>query len=203
MLSVSDFDINTLSTKPTALFIVSGISNYCNNLIPLLVNQIIDCISNIGKSEKQFNILLDEFDSMVPIRDFARMIEYCRSLNVRITVTVRSSVHLSSMYSKEEASILRMCFGNLVYLLSDDIYTLQSLSNYCGEQKVDGELVPLVTIEDLKMMNTFEGIVVMPRMMPYKTKFLPDYQIDWGIKFNEDKIPAREMNPLKYYEEKD
>ena len=203
MLSSSDFEIKDLSSKPTALFIISGVSNYCNNLIPLLVNQIVDYISYIGHSPKHFNILLDEFDSMVPIRDFSRMIEFCRSLNVRFVVTVRSYVHLCSMYSKEEASILRMCFGNIIYLLSDDTYTLSGFSNYCGMQKVDGELVPLVTVEDLKMIKPFEGIVSLPRCMPYKTKFLPDYKIDWGMKFEDSKLPLRSNHKISYYEEKE
>ena len=203
MLSNCDFEIKDLSKKPSALFIISGVSNYCNNLIPLLVNQVVDYISYLGQSSKTFNVLLDEFDSMVPIRDFSRMIEFSRSLNVRFTITVRSYVHLCSMYSKEEVTILRMCFGNLVYLLSDDAYTLSGFSNYCGMQKVDGELVPLVTVEDLKMIGTFEGIVSMPRMMPFKTKFLPDYQIDWGMTFDTTEIPKRNSQPLVYYEEKE
>ncbi len=201
MLSSSDFEIKELSTKPTALFIISGVSNYCNNLIPLLVNQVVDYIDMLGKSKKHFNILLDEFDSMVPIRDFSRMIELCRSLNVRITVTIRSYIHLCSMYSKEEAEILKMCFGNLIYLLSDDIYTLEEISKYCGMQMINNELVPLITIEELKMINTFEGIVIMPRMMPYKTKFLPDFKIDWGINFNDSDIPTRSFKEIKYYSE--
>lgn len=201
MLSTSDFEIEDLTKKKSALFIVSGVSNYCNNLIPLLVNQIIDSI-DIVNNQKRFNILLDEFDSMVPIRDFSRLIEWCRSIRVRITVTIRSYVHLCSMYSKEEAEILKMCFGNLIYLLSDDIYTLDEISKYCGNQMVDHELTPLVTIEDLKMMNTFEGIVIMPRMMPFKTKFLPDYQIDWNIPFEDCSIPMRNVQELKYFNAK-
>jgi len=201
MLSTSDFEIEDLTKKKSALFIVSGVSNYCNNLIPLLVNQIIDSI-DIVNNQKRFNILLDEFDSMVPIRDFSRLIEWCRSIRVRITVTIRSYVHLCSMYSKEEAEILKMCFGNLIYLLSDDIYTLDEVSKYCGNQMVDHKLTPLVTIEDLKMMNTFEGIVIMPRMMPFKTKFLPDYQIDWNIPFEDCSIPMRNVQELKYFNAK-
>lgn len=201
MLATSDFCLKDLSLKPTALFIISGVSNYCNNFIPLLVNQVVDYINILGKSPKHFNILLDEFDSMVPIRDFSRMIEDCRSLNVRITVTIRSYIHLCSMYSKEEAEILRMCFGNLIYLLSDDIYTLEELSKYCGMEMVDNKLVPLITVEDLKVISPFEGIVIMPRTMPYKTKFLPDYQIDWGTNFEECSIPLRGENVIKIYQE--
>ena len=200
MLCSSDFNLSTFKTHPTALFIVSGISNYCNNLIPLLVNQIVDDVCCGGRLSKKMNILLDEFDSMVPIRNFSRMIEGCRSLNIRFTVTIRSYVHLGSMYSREEADILKMCFGNLIYLLSEDIYTLEEISKYCG-LKENGE--SLITIEDLKTIGIFEGIIVMPRMMPFQTKFLPDYQIPWNFAEQEEELPVRKVQSISVYEEKD
>ena len=53
------------------------------------------------------------------------------------------------------------------------------------------------------MINPFEGIVILPRMMPFKTKFLPDYQIDWGITFEEASLPIRKTKNIIYYQEKD
>lgn len=200
MLGSNDVDIKNINSRPSALFIVSGVSNYCNNLIPLIVNQIIDYIE--VKGNKHLNILLDEFDSMVPIKDFSRIIENSRSVGIRITVTIRSYIHLCNMYSKEEAEILKMCFGNLIYLLSDDIYTLDEISKYCGNQMINGNLEPLVTIEDLKTIKTFEGIVIMPRMMPIKTKFLPNYKISWKFSESNDEIPLRNITKLSIYEEK-
>ena len=202
MLSSSDFNLTDISNKPTALFIISGISNYCNNLIPLLVDQIIKGVEYFGKQEKCTNILLDEFDSMVPIKNFASLINYCRSIKIKLVVTIRSYIHLSNMYSKEEAEILKMCFGNLIYLLSDDIYTLEEISKYCGNTMNNNKLEPLVTVEDLKTVKPFEAIVIVPRMMPFKTKLLPDYQIDWGIKFRDSEIPVRKFQSIKSYEEK-
>lgn len=198
MLGLSDFEIKDIASRPTALFLVSGISNYCDNLIPLLINQIIDIVDEFGKKEKNINILLDEFDSMVPIKDFSRLIEYCRSIKVRFVITVRSYIHLCNMYSKEEAAILKMCFGNLIYLLSDDIYTLEKISKYCGI-KENGE--PLISVEELKTIGIFEGIVIMPRTMPYKTKFIPDYKMDYGFKDIESTIPERKTTNIPIYKE--
>ena len=200
MLSLSDFDLKDIGNQPTALFIISGISNYCDNLIPLLISQIVDCVDIFGSKEKYVNTLLDEFDSMVPIRDFSRLIEYCRSIRVRFVITIRSYIHLCNMYSKEDAAILKMCFGNLIYLLSDDIYTLEEVSKYCGGRE-NGE--PLITIEELKTLSPFEGVVLMPRTMPFKTKFLPDYKIDYGFKEIIKDIPKREDVEIKIYEEKE
>ena len=202
LLSYSDFNLTNISNKPTALFIVSGISNYCNNLIPLLVDQIIKGIELFGNQENYTNILLDEFDSMVPIKNFSSLITYCRSIKIKLVVTVRSYIHLKNMYSEEESEILKMCFGNLIYLLSDDIYTLEEISKYCGNTMNNNILEPLITVEDLKTINPFEAIIIIPRMMPFKTKLLPDYQIDWGIEFKEINIPERIPKETLIYEEK-
>ena len=51
----------------------------------------------------------------------------------------------------------------------------------CGNQEVKGQVKPLITVEELKVMKQFEAIVLIPRMMPYKTKLLPDYKIDWNL----------------------
>lgn len=198
MLGYSDFDIKKIGIEPTALFVVSGVSNYCDNLIPLLINQIIDAVDIYGSEGRNINILLDEFDSMVPIRDFSRMIEYCRSIKIRFVITIRSYIHLCNMYSKQDADILKMCFGNLIYLLSDDIYTLEEISKYCGT-KENGE--PLISIEDLKTIDTFEGLVLMPRTMPYKTKFLPDFKIDYGFEDISSELPLRENSKVQIYNE--
>ena len=198
MLGYSDFDMKKIGIEPTALFVVSGVSNYCDNLIPLLINQIIDAVDIYGSEDRNINILLDEFDSMVPIRDFSRMIEYCRSIKIRFVITIRSYIHLCNMYSKQDADILKMCFGNLIYLLSDDIYTLEEISKYCGT-KENGE--PLISIEDLKTIDTFEGLVLMPRTMPYKTKFLPDFKIDYGFEDISSELPLRENSKVQIYNE--
>lgn len=200
MLSKSDFDISTISNQKTALFIVSGINSYCRNLIPLLADQIIESVSVYGNKEKRLNILLDEFDSLIPIKDFAKKLSYCRSINIRMTVTIQSFVHLSNMYSKEETEILKMSFGNILYLLSEDIYTLEEISRYCGNQMLEDKIVPLVTIEELKTLPVFEGIVIMTRMMPFKTKLLPDYKIDYGYIEEKETIPPRETNKICIYD---
>lgn len=200
MLSASDFDICEISNKKTALFIINGHTNYCDNLIPLLVNQIVEGVNFYGKQQHTLSILLDEFDNMIPIKDFVRLIEFSRSIRVKFTVVIRSYRHLTNMYSKEDTEILKMCFGNIIYLLANDIYTLEDISNYCGNQLVEGKVEPLITPEELKTMDVFNAIIIMPRMMPFKTKLIPDYQIDWGYQAEEAQLPQRKINNVKNYE---
>lgn len=197
MLADTDFDLSEINSKKTALFIVSGQSSYGNNFIPLLINQIIDYVK-YNKNDKYLNILLDEFDSMVPIKDFARIVEFCRAIKIRITVTIRSFIHLYNMYTKEDAEILKLCFGNIIYLLSDDIYTLDEISKLCGNTE-DG--TPLITIEDLKTLKMFESIVLMKRVMPIKTKLIPDYKINYNLDLKKCSMEKRKENTCNVYKE--
>lgn len=199
MLSNSDFDLSTLTKEATVIFIVSGISQQYRNLIPLFANQVMDAVDIYGDHKKKLNLLLDEFDSMIPIKDFALKLGFCRSINIRITVTIQSFVHLANMYSKEDVEILKMCFGNTIYLLSEDIYTLEEISNRCGTQLVDGKEEPLVSVSELKTFGYFEAIILMTRMMPFRTKMLPDYKIDWGYQDEEIEIPMRDKNNISIY----
>ena len=83
------------------------------------------------------------------------------------------------MYQKEDVEILKMCFSNTIYLLSEDIYTLEEISSRCGTKLINGKEEPLISVSELKTLECFEAIVLMPRMLPFRTKLLPDYKIDW------------------------
>lgn len=201
MMAKTDFDITNISNEKTAVFIVSGNSNTYSNLIPLFVNQVFDSTDMFGKKEKGLNILLDEFDTMLPINDFAKNINYARGINIRFIVVVKSYMDLVNTYGKSNAEIIKMCFGNIIYLLSNDIYTLEEISNLCGKTINDkNEIEPLITNEELKTMNRFEAIILIPRMMPFKTKLLPDYEIDWGYEEVKKELPSRKSNDIKIFD---
>lgn len=145
------------------------------------------------------NIVLDEFDSMIPINNFDNLIGYARSLKIRFTVTIRSYIHLYNMYQKEKAEVLKLCFGNTMFLLSEDIYTLDEIVKMCGNRIFNGKVEPLVTVEELKILNYFEAIVILPRLMPIKTKLVPDYQIDYNYEFVKCDFPKREIKETNVF----
>ena len=41
----------------------------------------------------------------------------------------------------------------------------------------------------------------MPRTMPFKTKFLPDFKIDYGFEDINSEIPLREEKEVKIFKE--
>ena len=95
-----------------------------------------------------------------------------------------------------------MCFGNIIYLLANDLLTLEEISKLCGNELVDGNIEPLITVEELKIFNNFEAIALIPRMMPFKTKMLPDYQIDYGYETIKVEIPKRKVNEINVFDVK-
>lgn len=200
MICNNDIDIKDLFTKPTALFIISGKTSFSNNLIPLLLSQIIEQANQLN-NKKRINLLLDEFDSLIPIRDFASTIQHCRSLNIRFTITINSYAHLNYLYTSEDAKILRYCFGNIIYLLSEDIPTLEEFSKYCGTKIENGIEVPLISIEELRTLKTFNAIISMMRMMPIKSELLPYYKTDWNYTDENKEIPKRIVIETKIYQE--
>ncbi len=189
MISNTDFEIEDIGKEKTALFIISGSETYSDYLIPMLVNQLYYSVDLFGEKKKTINILLDEFETLLPIKNFAKTINNARGIDIKFTVIINSYTDLNNSYGKENAEILKMCFGNIVYFIANDIYTLQEISNLCGNQLVDSKIVPLITIEELKMMKTFEAVVLIPRTMPIKTKMLPDYQIKWDFNTEPKEIP--------------
>jgi type IV secretion system protein VirD4 len=186
MLSVTDFDFNKIDNEKTAIFIISGTNDDYENFIPFFVNQVINCISDNNK--KRFNMLLDEFDSMLQIKDFSKLINHSRSKNVNITAIIRSFTDLENIYGKEQAEIIKMCFSKIIYLLSNDLKTLDEISTICGNRSATERLI---TVEELKKMGYFEAIVMILREDALRTKLLPDYKIDWGKTFEESSLNER------------
>ncbi len=199
MLSKSNFDINKVIEEKTAIFLISGLSSESSRLVPLFVEQVINAVSIFGNKERRLNIILDSFDNLIPIKDFSKKMSYSRTLNIRITVTIQSYIELLNKYRKEEVEILKMCFGNIIYLLSQDIYTLEEISKNCGTQIINKIEQPLITISELKTLEPFEAVVLSTRMLPFKTKLLPDYKIDWGYKLEETELHKRDYSEISVF----
>jgi len=200
MMLKSSFDITNISIEKTVVYIISGLSSYSNSLIPLFINQIFESKNLYGNSKKTLNVILDDFYNMLPIKDAANILNYSRSINIRYTVVIRSFNDLINVYGKENAEMIKMCFGKIIYLLSNDIYTLEEISRLCGNQEKDGNIVPLITVEELKYLDNFEAIFLIPRVMPFRTKLIPDYQIKWPFKETTAQLELREENVLDIYD---
>ena len=179
LLSKTDFDISNIQKEKTAIFIISDNKASSNRLVSLIVDECYQAVMLNSNPERRLNILIDEFENTFRIKDFNNILTMSRSYNVRFNIYVKSLLELKNKYGINEYEILKLSFGNIIYLLANDIDTLEEVSKLCGKTKVNDKVEPLVSIEELKLLNNFEAIILMPRMNPIKTKLIPDYQIKW------------------------
>ena len=213
MLSYSDFEIQDIGLKKTALFIViQDEKKTYHSLATILVKQIYETLIDVaqahgGKLPIRTNFLLDEFANMPPLKDVTTMITAARSRAMRFTLIIQNFAQLNEVYGEQNAETIKGNCGNLVYLMSTELKALEEISKMCGEvkSKKDDKTVstPLVTISDLQKLSQFEIIVRRVRLAPFKTKLTPNYKMNWGIKYPKvsiNDVPERTKHELKVFD---
>lgn len=170
LLSKSDFDLANISKEKTIIYIKSGKSSTSNNLLPLFINQ----VYSVKEDDSRLNIIIDDFYTLNPIKDFPRVLNYSRGLGINFTIMIRGFNDLKNAYGKEGTEMIKLGFTNIVYLLSQDVETIEEISRFCGNKSQN---TSLISVEKLKTINMFEAIILTTRIMPFKTKLLPYYQI--------------------------
>ena len=154
-------------------------SNNSEHLLPLFIHQVYCAKSKYSKKEGKISIIMDDFYGLHPIRNFAKMLNYSRSLGIMFTILIRGFNDLNNTYGKEQTEIIKLCFVNILYLLSQDVNTLEEISSLCGNASIiDRKILPLISVEELKTLKMFEAIIITPRIMPFKTQLLPYYKIE-------------------------
>ena len=213
MLSHSDIDLESIGERPTAVFIViQDEKKTYHSLVTILLKQIYETLIAVaqkhgGKLPVRTNFLLDEFANMPPLKDVTTMITAARSRAIRFTMIIQNFAQLDSVYGKEDAETIRGNCGNIIYLITTELKALEEISKMCGEVKSKKDdktaSTPLVTVSDLQRMKQFEVIILRIRKQPFKTKFTPYFQLDWGEKYPSAKYPTRQKVPVKTFDIKE
>jgi len=173
VLSTTNIDLENIQREKTALFIISDL-RAGTRLLPLLIDQMCNYIFLNKDNNKRLNILLDEFDNMGPISEFNNILNMSRSYNIKFNVIIKSFLNMYNIYGEKETEIIRMSFGNLIYLMANDIETLRYVSRLCGRKD---ESSMLITEEELKVLKPFEAIILANRMYPIRTKLIADFNL--------------------------
>ena len=213
MLSHSDINLESIGEKPTAVFIViQDEKKTYHSLVTILLKQIYETLISVaqkhgGKLPVRTNFLLDEFANMPPLKDVTTMITAARSRRIRFTMIIQNFAQLDDVYGKEEAETIRGNCGNIIYLITSELKALEEISKMCGEVKSKKDdktaSTPLVTVSDLQRMKLFEVIVMRMRKQPFKTKFTPDFKINWGKKYPPAKYPTRQKQTVHTFDIKE
>ena len=204
MLSVSEFDMDTLGEKPTAVFLIMPDEKTTyHRLVSLFIKQSYEYTIYsaqkqagedgfiLGKMPVRVNYILDEFSSLPTIKDFPAMISAARSRNIRFNLIMQSKHQLLQRYDQEAWTIQSNC-NNWIFLTSRELDFLQEISELCGE--VTGQQKKsLLSVSDLQRLDKDKGevLILSGRLNPCIAR-LPDIdEYDKG-KFIPGKLPVRE-----------
>ena len=213
MLSHSDFDMHDIGRKKTAVFlIVQDEKKTLHPLATIFIKQCYETLIDVaqesgGHLPYRTNFILDEFANMPPLKDVTTMVTAARSRHIRFTFIIQNFAQLTQVYGKENAETIKgNC--NILYLISSELQALEELSKMCGEvkskEKDKTASTPLVTVSDLQRMSMNETIALRLRMMPFKTKLTPNWQMNkdgaWGRNYPKATYTEREKQSVELFD---
>lgn len=185
MLSRSDFDMETIGERKTAVFmIIQDEKTTYHALATIFVKQCYESLIAVaqrhgGKLPVRTNFLLDEFANMPKFKDITTMITAARSRQIRMTMIIQNFAQLKQVYGNEDAETIRGNCGNILYLLTGELSALEEISKLCGDKIVKvgkdkkEETRPLITVTELQRFKQDEVLILKHRLPPLRTKFLP------------------------------
>ena len=214
MLSHSDFDLKDIGRKKTAVFLViQDEKKTYHSLVTIFIKQCYETLIDVaqesgGKLPFKTNFILDEFANMPPLKDVTTMVTAARSRNIRFTFIIQNFAQLYQVYGKENGETIKGNCGNIIYLISSELASLEEISKLCGEvkskEKDKTASTPLVTVSDLQRLPENTIIVLRIRSMPFKTKVVPDWKIQkecgWGKTYPKASYPTREKQEIKLFD---
>ena len=214
MLAYSDFDMADIGKKKTAVFLlIHDEKKTYHSLMTIFIKQCYETLIDVaqengGKLQYRTNFILDEFANMPPLKDVDSMVSAARSRDIRFTFIIQNFAQLNDVYGQEVAQVIRGNCGNLVYLISTEMAALKEISEMCGEIKVKTgkgdqakeENRPLISVTDLQKLKMGELILIRLRLNPYKTKFEPNFKIDWGISQSIAEFPTRKQEEIHLFD---
>src|SRR5574344_52503 len=214
MLSHSDFDMNDIGRKKTAVFIVvQDEKKTYHSLVTIFIKQCYETLIDVaqesgGKLPFRTNFILDEFANMPPLKDVTTMVTAARSRKIRFNFIIQNFAQLTQVYGKENGDTIKGNCGNIIYLISSELNALEEISKMCGEEKSKEKdktvSTPLVTVSDLQRLKKWSIIVLRTRMMPYKTELTPNFKLveqhSWGKDYVLASYPDREKRDLQYFD---
>ena len=213
MLSHSDFDMDDIGRKKTAVFIVvQDEKKTYHSLVTIFLKQCYETLIRVaqetgGKLPFKTNFILDEFANMPPLKDVTTMVTAARSRKIRFTFIIQNFAQLHQVYGKENGETIKGNCGNILYLISSELGALEEISKLCGEvkskEKDKTASTPLVTVSDLQRLPQWTMIILRIREWPFKTKMTPNWKMvkenAWGKNYPNAEYPTREKQPVDVF----
>ena len=214
MLSHSDFNMDDIGRKKTAVFIVvQDEKKTYHSLVTIFLKQCYETLirvaqENGGKLAYRTNFILDEFANMPPLKDVTTMVSAARSRKIRFNFMIQNFSQLYDVYGKEQGETIKGNCGNIIYLISSEMGALEEISKMCGEVKSKKDektsSTPLITVSDLQRLPMGNMIVIRSRMFPFKAKMTHDAKMiaenAWGKNYPKADFPKREKQEVHIFD---
>lgn len=198
MISSSDFSVEDLVNKKSAVFLVSpDESTVYSSVISLIVKSIYTRLIDIaykagGTLPRKFNFLLDEFGNMARL-DSGTMLSACRSRGIRFMLCIQDYNQLTSIYSVAGAGTIKANCDVLYYLYSPSVEVRKDISLRCGETILpySNKTVPLLSMEQLGHFKKEQGqtLILLGRNHAYISYLPMIYQYEAAGKIKLGCVP--------------
>lgn len=194
MLANSNFDLDCVGKKKTALFLITPDEKTSYHpLVAIFVSQSYQRLiylaeANGGRVECRVNYILDEFSSLPAIgSDFPSMIAAARSRNIRFLLVAQSKNQLVRRYQEEAATIMANC-NNWIIMFTRELELLKEISELCGIRE-NGK--PNVTVYDLQHLSKEQNqaLLLAGRLKPMVTELMDIKRMD-GERFTRADFPT-------------
>lgn len=194
LTSCSDFDLNQLGQKKTALFILTPDSDSTFDLLPaLLIDQCIQLLykqagrNATGRLNVPVRGLLDELANITAINDLERKASTMRSRGISIVPIFQSITQFRNRYDNERWSEILASSDTIVFLGTSDNVTAEYFSKKLGTTTI---LINSIS-ESKNARGTSEGkshtVIGRPLMTPDELTRLP---VEKAIVFQRGKNPV-------------
>ncbi len=202
MLKCNSFNISEIDSVPTAVFLViPDNKDTMNGLVSLFVSQLSNIlidkadINVTGRLKRRVNWIIDEFGNITEIPGLANMITAARSRNMRYFLFVQSLDQIKNKYNAYQ-TIAANC--SKVFLHSNELETLEYISELCGNKIIAGCEYPLISPAELQQLSKEKGeaLVLKNRCKPYLT-MLTDIDDYPQFKFDFADIPIKDRMKFK------
>ena len=143
----SNFELDILGRKPTALFIIVPDEDkvyytLVTIIIGLIYKELVKLANKntIKKLDIEIDWLLDEFANCPPIADIESVVSVSRSRGMRFHFFIQSFAQLDNVYGKEVSQIILDNCG-LIYLKTNTMDTAEAVSKRLGKQTIESSSI--------------------------------------------------------------
>ena len=194
-LSKSDFDINKIRDSKTIIYFNLDNTDDVQSAIFNIFMEEVYYVLNNDSARKPINIIIDDFDeNEKPIKNLTSKINTIRGRYTRLVFSIKGFDKLVSSYGQKQVESLKYTCNKILYLISNEYNTLQTLSEYCGKKD---ENYYLVSPEALRRMPQWSSLLIKSRLMPYYSNLIPFYKT--GLEFKKGSTIIKKDNEVEIF----